>query len=232
MPAAGPAALTVGSGRKTISRSLDIGKAATAAAMMAGAGSSVGVSRRPEDGGREGGEAMRDASLSEVDIPFGLVNLVVHADQRRAPLRTFHFADTPPTPTPAPTPTPRSDPRSRRVCEGERRGSSREQERRGGGRGGTENVAEGRGQGYLGQEPEEVGSLTDRCCATCEALPVIRMEEGGSPCWRGGRSSTAAGFRRDVTGRGGGGYARSEEGCDDEANKQVCVRVHAGRARA
>lgn len=65
-----------------------------------GGGDPQGVKDRA---GAAGGEA---DVLSKVTVPVSLINLVVHADQRRAPLRMFHFADALPAQPPPPPPPP------------------------------------------------------------------------------------------------------------------------------
>ena len=76
------------------------------------AGGGGGRAARSRAGAGGGGGV--DDVLTEVTVPVSLINLVVHADQRRAPLRMFHFADAlpalPPPPPPPPahnTPSPR-----------------------------------------------------------------------------------------------------------------------------
>ncbi|CAN0375448.1 unnamed protein product, partial [Hapterophycus canaliculatus] len=76
-----------------------------------GGGGSGGGGGKGRGAGAAGGD---EDALSEVTVPVSLINIVVHADQRRARLRMFHFADAlpslPPPPPPPPahnTPSPR-----------------------------------------------------------------------------------------------------------------------------
>ncbi|CAB1116053.1 unnamed protein product [Ectocarpus sp. CCAP 1310/34] len=100
-----------------------------------------GGSRR--GGARDGGAGDDADVLSEVAVPVSLINLVVHADQRRAPLRMFHFADALPSlPPPPPPPPAHNTPSPRKI---------RQRPSRGGPGGGAAGGA--RDSGEVGQLP-------------------------------------------------------------------------------
>lgn len=173
-------------------------------------------------------------AITSMEVPVSLVNLVVHADQRRAPLRMFHFADAPPsTPPPPPpppahnTPSPRRPPRSSVIA-------------RGGRNSGVEDppplptTTEGvvaapapatvkkrgvtrKGEGDQGEQREggERGSGSSRrLCATCELLPVVRIGDGSDT-----DGEAAAAGAADI-GSSKREKALQEEG-DVSANEQV-----------
>lgn len=86
--------------------------------MSGSSGSSSSSSSSVGNGGGSGGvrssrRGVRqndgDGKFTIVDVPVSLINLVVHADQRRAPLRMFHFADALPSSPPPPPPPPAHD---------------------------------------------------------------------------------------------------------------------------
>lgn len=188
-----PSMLRVGSGAGFDSGSIrggGLGSGGSGCGIAAVPSSSSSSRWREEEDG--------DGVLSETQVPFSLVNLVVHADQRRAPLRTFHFADALPSPLPlAPT---LSASRSRRSgvsgiggCEEKALGKGKEER--------PTEMAEG-GREVPGKEEKDKRTSAARCCGTCETLPVIRIEDGDG----GGAAGVTDG--------------RGEDG-NDEANKQV-----------
>lgn len=162
-------------------------------------GIAAGPSSSSSSRWREGEDG--DGVLSETQVPVSLVNLVVHADQRRAPLRTFHFVDA--LPSPPPLPPTLSTSRSRRSgvggCEEKASGKGKEERPKEMAEAGREEVP---GKEEAEEEKEKRASAA-RCCGTCETLPVIRIEDDG-------RGGGAAGV---TDGRG--------EDANDEANKQV-----------
>lgn len=240
-----------------------------------GGGGGTGIFQRMQSPGKVphlggvGRQGIRDRAgaagqgadvLSEVTVPVSLINLVVHADQRRAPLRMFHFADALPALPPPPPPPPAHNTPSPRLMRPRVK-------MRGGGGGGAGGVAGGGGgapgggrdSGEVGQllpttregvaafsatgaggdgigapgqphdgghaEGDDQDSVTPavRRCATCETLPVVRIDDGegegadsavngSGNCEGGGHGGTESGSR----GRGGSVH----EG-DISANEQV-----------
>lgn len=155
---------------------------------------------------REGEEG--DGVLSETQVPFSLVNLVVHADQRRAPLRTFHFVDA--LPSPPPPPPTLSTSRSRRSgiggCEDKAAGKGKEERPREMAEGGREELPKEEKEEE--EKKKEKRASTARRCGTCETLDVIRIDDGD------GSNSSGGGGAAGVT------DGHGEDG-NDEANKQV-----------
>lgn len=93
---------------------------------------------------RAGAAGENDDALSEVTVPVSLINLIVHADQRRAPLRMFHFADALPALPPPPPPPPSHNTPSPRI-------TRTRVTARGGGGGGSGAPGGGRDSGEIGQ---------------------------------------------------------------------------------
>ena len=120
--------------------------------------------------------------LSKVTIPVSLINLVVHADQRRAPLRMFHFADALPAQPPPPPPPPAHNTPSPRLM------SSRAKARGAatGGGGGGGGVGPGGPGG--GRDSGEVGQLlpTTREDVAASSATMPGRIELGSPGQTGG----------------------------------------------
>lgn len=178
--------------------------------------------------GADGNEADdADYALTEVNVPVSLINLVVHADQRRAPLRMLHFADALPSLPPPPPPPPSHNTPSPRLLKPilpERGRDSGElgllppttedvAAAGGGGLGGAHK--EGRSPGGRKQGEEATGGASAgksgppvRLCATCEVLPIVRIGDGNEATTPGNGAAT----------RGLGEQAK--EG-DSSANEQV-----------
>ena len=139
-------------------------------------------------GGRHGvgardraGAAGEEADvLSEVTVPVSLINLVVHADQRRAPLRMFHFADALPAQPPPPPPPPAHNTPSPRLM------SSRVRARGGGGgAAGGAGTGGGGGPGAPGggRDSGEVGQLlpTTREDVVASSATMVESDATGPP---------------------------------------------------
>lgn len=212
-----------------------------------GGGGSGGGTGNGAGGAASGGD---EDVLSEVTVPVSLINIVVHADQRRAPLRMFHFADALPSLPPPPPPPPAHNTPSPRLLRP--RGVTRS----GVGGGGRAGAGGSRDSGEIRQLPttkegeatarggaaspgerrpgEKSGKKTGqgagrdgggdpavRRCATCETLPVVQIDDGKG----GGAEGTAAwgGGKGGTEGGGGGGRGRAgsvHEG-DLSANEKV-----------
>lgn len=204
--------------------------------------SSPGRVPHPSGGGGGSGGGARAAGvaedvLSEVTVPVSLINIVVHADQRLARLRMFHFADALPSLPPPPPPPPAHNTPSPRLLRprGVTRGGTGGRAGGGGSRDSgeirqlpttKEGVATGKGAGVVipgesqpGQEGEKKDAGQDargsgqtvRRCATCEAQPVVQIDDGQGGSAAGGKEG----------GGGGRGRAGSVHEGDLSANEQV-----------
>lgn len=214
-------------------------------------GSSPPTHRYFSNDGTEADDA--DYSVSEVVVPVSLINLVVHADQRRAPLRMLHFADAPPSLPPPPPPPPSHNTPSPRLFRPTLPNRGRDSGEIGVLPTTTEGVAAaaggartegrspgGRKQDALGEEdsggggsPAGKGSPSVRLCATCEVLPVACINDGQDAAV----AAAAAAADNGVATRGDGcrGLGEKAKEGDSSANKQVgghllfCVFATTGR---
>lgn len=184
--------------------------------------------------GNDGSDADdADYAVSETVVPVSLINLVVHADQRRAPLRMLHFADALPSPPPLPQPPPSHNTPSPRLLKPTLPNRGRDSGEMGMLPTTTEGVAaaaggarterpfpDGRKQGALREEESGGGAFAGKCsrrvrlCATCEVLPVAVIDDG---------EGAAAATVKDAATLGDGcrdlGEQAKEGDCS--ANKQV-----------
>lgn len=218
-------------------------------------GSSGGQGERERTAAAAAGE---DDLLVEAVVPVSLINLVVHADQRRAPLRMFHFADALPAQPPPPPPPPAHNTPSPRLT-----GPSKYA--RGGGRGGRdsgevgqvlpttrEGVATsaamgGSGTGLPGDDRKADGQskkdtvgdsgygggggggVAVRRCATCETLPVVCIDDGEGEGGEGTAEGSSGGEGPD--GRHGGATERDgygRRGSVQEADLSANSQVRCG----
>lgn len=140
-----------------------------------------------------------DGVVSEMAVPVSLIDLVVHADQRRAPLRMFHFADALPSLPPPPPPPPAHNTPSPRIMRPRLSARGRDcaevgllstttegvaatagggrQEDAGRPREGAKEGAAAVDEDKDRREGKREGGSYVRHCATCEALPVVCIDD-------------------------------------------------------